>query len=123
MNADYWKRKIKTSCRNVGTYKKEFDAVINTLRDILEIRDRVFEQFVRSGGNAIINYTNKGGATNLIKNPLLVSMMELNNQRLTYWRDLGLTPAGLKKLSDDGGVINKSTQRLTLYDRITKRVE
>jgi hypothetical protein len=26
--------------------------------------------------------------------------MDLNAQALTYWRDLGLTPSGLKKLDD-----------------------
>ena len=30
---------------------------------------------------------------------MLVMEMDLNAQALAYWRDLGLTPAGLKKLN------------------------
>ena len=51
--------------------------------------------------NAVITHTNKAKQTNLTKNPLLVAMMELNAQALSYWRDLGLTPSGYKKLNAD----------------------
>ena len=37
----------------------------------------------------------------MIKNPALVLWDDLNKSALAYWRDLGLTPAGLKKLNDD----------------------
>ena len=30
----------------------------------------------------------------------LVLIMELNRDTLSYWRDLGLTPAGLKKINE-----------------------
>lgn len=123
MKASQWKKKIKTACLNVGTYKKEFDAVIQTLADILENRDKTYDQFISSGGNAVITHTNKAGRTNFVKNPLMVAWMEMNIQRLSYWRDLGLTPSGLKKLSDDGSVVSKTTTKLTLYDAISKRVE
>ena len=36
-----------------------------------------------------------------MKNPMLVLELDLNAQALAYWRDLGLTPAGLKKLNAD----------------------
>ena len=51
-------------------------------------------------------HTNKGGATNMTKNPALVAIMDCNAQALAYWRDLGLTPAGLKRLGDKG-LLNK----------------
>ena len=51
-------------------------------------------------------HTNKGGATNMIKNPALVAIMDCNSQALAYWRDLGLTPAGLRRLGDKG-LLNK----------------
>ena len=36
-----------------------------------------------------------------MKNPALVIINECNQQALAYWRDLGLTPAGFKKLGND----------------------
>lgn len=48
----------------------------------------------------MIKYTNKGGATNMVENPLLALWDNLNKSALAYWRDLGLTPAGLKRIDD-----------------------
>ena len=36
----------------------------------------------------------------MTKNPLLVMWDDLNKSALAYWRDLGLTPAGLKKIDE-----------------------
>ena len=49
----------------------------------------------------MIEYTNKAGATNVIKNPLLVLWMDLNQSALALWRDLGLTPKGYKDITGD----------------------
>lgn len=102
-----WVEKIRKCCDDAGTYRIFFDPVIDTLAGILEARDRAQEQFDQSKGNPVISYTNKGGATNLVKNPALVALMDLNAQALAYWRDLGLTPAGYKKLNAD--VVEKNT--------------
>lgn len=95
-----WKSKIKKACEEAGTYRPYFDHVIETLADILSKRDKAQEQFELSGGNAIIKHTNKNGATNLEQNPALRMINDLNRDALQYWRDLGLTPAGLKKIND-----------------------
>lgn len=99
MTKTEWKKIIVDASKSVGTYNESFDSVIDTLADILESRDKVMKQFKDSGANPVVTHTNKGGATNLAKNPLLVMAMDLNTQALAYWRDLGLTPAGLKKIS------------------------
>ena len=39
-------------------------------------------------------------ATNTVKNPKLVIWMDLNTQALAYWKELGLTPSGLKRLKE-----------------------
>ena len=49
----------------------------------------------------IVEHTNKAGATNIEQNPLLRLILQLNRDALAYWRDLGLTPAGLKKLNEN----------------------
>lgn len=100
MTRGEWKDEITESTRRVGTYRAEFGPVIDTLAGILEKRDKTEEQFQKTGGNAVVTHTNKGGAANLVKNPLLVVIGELNSQALAYWRDLGLTPSGLKKINE-----------------------
>lgn len=97
-----WKNKIKKACREAGTYQPYFDHVIDTLAAILEKRDEAEAQYIKLGSKPVVQYTNKGGATNPSKNPCLVLWDELNKSALAYWRDLGLTPAGLKKLNEDG---------------------
>lgn len=102
MEHEKWKRKIKAASRKAGTYKPYFDSVIDTLAGIMELRDKAQDQFEMSGGQTLIQYTNKAGATNMIKNPALIVIMDCNAQALAYWRDLGLTPAGLKRINEEG---------------------
>jgi len=102
MEKKRWKTKIKSACKKAGTYQPFFDSVIDSLAAILEKRDEAEEEYIRLGAKPIVKYTNKGGSTNPTKNPALVLWDELNKSALAYWRDLGLTPAGLKKLNEDG---------------------
>lgn len=82
-----------------------YNSVIETLSGILEQRDKTFKEFKESGGKSVISYTNKGGATNMTKNPLLTLWDDLNKSALSYWRDLGLTPSSYRKMA---GEINKN---------------
>lgn len=97
-----WKNKIKKACREAGTYQPYFDHAIDTLAAIMEKRDETEAAYIESGSQPVVEHTNQGGATNIAKNPALVLWDELNKSALAYWRDLGLTPAGLKKLNEDG---------------------
>ncbi len=99
MTAAQWKRKIKKATVDAGTYRNIFDAVIDTLSDVLEQRDRAKEQFLKSGGNMVISYTNKGGATNPSKNPFMLAWNDLNTTALAYWKELGLTPSSFRKIT------------------------
>ena len=100
MDKQKWKAKIKKACENAGTYRDYFDSIIDTLAGIMELRDGAQEQFEESGGRTMIEYSNARGKTNNIKNPALIVLMDCNAQALAYWRDLGLTPAGLKKINE-----------------------
>lgn len=102
MTKTKWKNKIKKACVAAGTYQKFYDNVIETLASILETRDKAQEIFEKNGSEPVIEYTNKSGATNLIKNPTLLVIQDCNAQALAYWRDLGLTPKGLKMLGEKG---------------------
>lgn len=100
MTKDEWKIKIEEATQAAGTYRPFFDAVIDTLADIQERRDLALEAFEKTGGNVIVKHTNKGGATNLEQNPALRLANDLNRDALAYWKELGLTPAGLKKINE-----------------------
>lgn len=99
MTAAEWKKRITRDVKAAGTYQKYFGSVIDTLSAILARRDDAEALFVATGGNILVKHTNKGGATNIEQNPALRLINDLNRDALAYWRDLGLTPAGYKRLN------------------------
>lgn len=96
-----WRREIIKKCTSVGTFRSDFLPVINTLADILEERDRVRRQYIDEGSQPVIIKVSDRGAQNTAKNPLLQMWEDLNRDALAYWRELGLTPAGLKALDKE----------------------
>lgn len=102
MESEAWKVRIRQAAKDAGTYQPFFEDIIETLAGIMENRDRAEAQFKATGGNAVISHTNKGGNTNLVKNPLLVMVNDLNAAALAYWRDLGLTPKGFQAMQRNG---------------------
>ena len=108
MTKSRWKNRIKKACIEIGTYKKSFDSVIESLADMMEKRDQTIEVY---DGNPIVSHTNSHGETNSIKNPSLMLWDELTKTALAYWRDLGLTPKGLKAI-DEQAMKKKKTDTL-----------
>ena len=100
MDRGQWMDRIRAACVEAGTYRPFFDDAIDTLAGILERRDIAETMFKNSGGNVLIEHTNKAGATNMEQNPTLRMINDLNRDALQYWRDLGLTPAGLRKINE-----------------------
>lgn len=100
MKASAWKRKIIEQCQEVGTYKDAFLPTINALSQLLEQRDATYEVFLQSGGERMVARTSDRGAVNQSVNPALKLWQELTRDALAYWRDLGLTPAGLKRINE-----------------------
>lgn len=96
-----WKAKIKKAAQDAGTYKPCFDSVIDTLAGIMEMRDDALQKFYELGGDTVTVHTNKGGNSNIVKNPALVVVDDMNKTALQYWRDLGLTPAGLRRINEE----------------------
>lgn len=99
MDQKAWKRKIVRYCKAAGTYEKHFDAVIETLAEMLERRDEL-QEILREDPELVVERTNKFGATNKEQSPVVRMLNDLNRDALVYWRDLGLTPAGLKRIKD-----------------------
>ena len=100
MNRQEWTDVIKKACEDAGTYQEFFDLVIDQLAGIMETKDAAQKIYEESGGFPVVKYTNKGGHENLRKNPALAIINECDQQALSYWRDLGLTPSGFKKLGE-----------------------
>lgn len=95
-----WAKRIKAACEEVGTYRPSFDNVIETLASILEQRDEADALFRKSKEPAVVKHVNKAGAENSVINPMVELVNKLNAQALSYWRDLGLTPLGLKRIDE-----------------------
>ena len=101
MTKNRWKMLIFEQMDALGIRDPAYDSVVESLSAILEQRDRTFKEIRNSGGQSAVEYTNKAGATNLSKNPLLVLWDDLNKSALAYWRELGLTPSSYRKLTGD----------------------
>ena len=82
----------------IGTYREQFEPTIKRLAQLYVQCEKIEEQFIASGGNAVVKHTNKAGATNAVKNPYLGARDEVYTQLLAHERELGLTPAALKKM-------------------------
>lgn len=102
MSKTKYKNLILKQLSALGTHESSYDSVIDSLASILEQRDKTYEEFKKSGGKSVIEYTNKGGSTNMTKNPLLVLWDDQNKTALAYWRELGLTPSSYKKITGEG---------------------
>ena len=100
MTASRWKKIIIEQTTNIGTYNKAFDPVIADLSAILEQRDAAYKQFVDEGKHLMVEKTSDRGAVNIVQNPLVTLWDKLNATALAYWRDLGLTPKGLKAIDE-----------------------
>lgn len=97
-----WKNLILKQLDSLGLNEDAYESSVDSLAAILEQRDKTYQEFRDSGGKSVIAYTNKGGSTNLTKNPLLVLWDDLNKTALAYWRELGMTPSSYKKVTGMG---------------------
>lgn len=100
MDRKRWKIRIKRAAKEAGTYQPFFDQSIDTLAGILERRDQAEDAFNKLGGQILVRHTNKSGATNVEQNPALRLINDMNRDALAYWKELGLTPAGLKRINE-----------------------
>lgn len=98
MNKAGYKKQIIEIMSSLKTYRQEFDFAIETLADICSQRDSNLKEWKEAGGKQVVEYTNKGGATNLNKSPYFLNNLQYNEQILKYLKELGLTPANASRL-------------------------
>lgn len=105
-----YKKDIVKKMKEVGTYNVSFIYTINVLAKVLMDYEITTEQFANTGGHIVIKHTNKNGSTNIVKNPLYLALEKLRDDIITYSRELGLTPAGLKRINQEGAKIEKKSK-------------
>ena len=98
MNKKEWKTILESQIKYDHDYLPSFQTSIMILSEILEERDNVHDEYIKTGAKPIIEFTSDRGAVNPKPNPLLKQWQELNTSALSYLRELGLTAAGLRKL-------------------------
>ena len=109
MTEKQYKNAIIKDMKNVGTYKEEFSIAVNTLAKIMFDYQETMGEFEKTGGNIIITHTNKSKEKNVVKNPFYLAIETLRAQILKYLIELGLTPAGLKKINDKSLAVQKES--------------
>lgn len=105
-----YKKDIVKKMKEVGTYNVSFIYTINVLAKVLMDYEITTEQFANTGGHIVIKHTNKNGSTNIVKNPLYLALEKLRDDIITYSRELGLTPAGLKRINQEGNKPEKKSK-------------
>ena len=98
MDKSKWKKRITKQIKIEHDYIASFQTTIEILAEILEERDRVYKAYIEDGAQPTIIFTTDRGQKNPKPNPLLTQWQDLNVTALQYLRDLGLSPAGLRKL-------------------------
>ncbi len=101
MTQEEYKKDIIKKTKALGLYKKEFEHTINGLARALADQEKTINLFDASGGQIMVKHTNKAGATNAAKNPFYLAIESLRVDILAYCRELGLTPASLKRIKED----------------------
>ena len=110
-----YKKRIKGQIAIDAEFIPNFETSISILAEILEERDRVYKIYQEQGGNPVIEYQSDRGAKNPKQNPLLKQWNDLNTTALQYMRDLGITPAGLRKLQ---GQLPKSEEKYKGFSKL-----
>ena len=81
--------------KGVGSYKKEYDQIIDIYAGMMHEYLLFESEFEESEYKITEEYTNKAGATNQRKVPLLTAMESLRKDIITYSDRLKLNPKSL----------------------------
>ena len=109
MDKQNWKKKIKKACVDAGTYQKFFEGHIDMQADIMVQLEKATETI--EDAPPVIEQTNKGGFTNTVRNPAFTVWADINRLAMAGWKELGLTPAGLKKINEETFEKTKETKK------------
>lgn len=86
--------------RKAGTYNDCFVLPVTILSEILEKKDRAELHLQETGCEMIVEHVNQGGNVYAEQNPTVRLINDLNRDALTYMRECGITPKGLKQITE-----------------------
>ena len=85
--------KVRKAMQSLGVYEEEFDPIISIYCELKKQYDELTERFEKDGYK-FSEETTSGSK----KAPIVTTLEGLRRDILTYSAQLGLTPAGLRKL-------------------------
>ena len=94
------RRLIVDRMKALNTYKPQYAALIERTARLYIKLEQLEKQYEKSGMEPFVQYTNKYGATNLVPNPMIKAIEDAYAELIVHERELGLTPAALRKLGD-----------------------
>lgn len=114
ITANYLKKATIKNMKALGTYRKEFDHLINIYANMLYQYILYEEEHAANGYKFADWYVNKAGAENLRKLPIINVMETLRKDILSYSDKLMLNPKALGEViaQDTGGTILDIMNRL-----------
>ncbi len=98
-SADYIKL-ITARMKKLDNYRVEYVATIERLATLYVVAENLEAKLADSGFEPVIQQTNRAGIENTVKNPCITACTEIYTQILAHERELGLTPAALKKIGE-----------------------
>lgn len=114
ITANYIRKATVKNMKSLGTYRKEFDHLINIYANMLYQYILYEEEHAANDYKVADIYVNKAGAENLRKLPLINVMETLRKDILSYSDKLMLNPKALGEViaQDTGGTIIDIMNRL-----------
>lgn len=97
-------KKIIRQMKELGTYRKEFDMIIDIFSGMLFQYQKLAQDYAEMGYPVTDVYVNKAGAENERKVPILTAMEILRKDILSYSNQLMLNPKSLGEvIEQDSG--------------------
>lgn len=96
---------IRANMRLAGTYNEAFEPVIKMLAKTqteLSKAEKLWRSEAGGNGEFVSEYTNKAGATNVVKNPYYAVVEDLRADIIAISGQLGLTPQGQRRVIGNG---------------------
>ena len=101
--------KTKKNMISLGTYREEFDVIIQRYAEMRMQFDMLNGKWYEGGCQVTEKYTNKAGATNERKTALYLAIEKLRDELVEMENLFGLTPRGLKAIKKKGLEQKKSS--------------
>ena len=108
------KRLITDRMKALGIYKPQYASLIDRTAKLYLKLEELEKEYEKSGGARFVEYTNKAGATNLVPNPYIRAIEDAYAELIVHERELGLTPAALRKIATAEEQPQKSKLALAL---------